>query len=358
MNIFIDTERLRDPHSGLGQFCQLLGQELVRQQPPGAGLTFLVPAGHTEAFGQGVSYQQAGWWRRLWKPNHFDVWHCTHQDSVYLPHSGQNDKSKLILTIHDLNFLERPDYDEARKAQRLAFLQQKISQAAALTTISEYTASVVRQQFTLPDVPLRVIYNGTPLITSTEPPESSLTAALAEGPFFLFVGAIHPKKNLHTLLPLLEAFPDWKLVLAGVDQHPYAAHLRDQASQLDLSERLEMPGAVSEATKQWLYQQCGALLFPSLSEGFGLPVVEAMHFGKPVFLSRLTSLPEIGGKDAYYFNSFEPEDMAETIYDGLSDFAANPFRAARLRQRAAQFSWEEAARAYWALYSEIGLPHT
>ncbi|MGV3561258.1 glycosyltransferase family 4 protein [Larkinella arboricola] len=344
MNIFIDTERLRDLNSGLGQFCLQLGQELVRQKPPSARLTFLVLKGQEGVFGTNVHYQTAAWWRKWYNPGTYDLWHCTHQDSRFWPTSRQ---TRTVLTVHDLNFLERTDYNDAKKENRLTALQRKVDRASALTTISEYTASVARQHLTLPNVPLAVIYNGNSL-------DRAIAQPLAvSNPFFLFVGVIHPKKNLHTLLPLLEAFPEWQLVLAGPDTHPYAAHLREQAQHLEIADRLVMPGAVTEAVKSWLYQHCDAFLFPSLSEGFGLPVVEAMSCGKPVFLSRLTSLPEIGGTDAYYFESLEPEEMAETVFAGLNDFRANPFRATRLRQQAARFSWERAAQQYWQLYTDL-----
>ncbi|WP_421829485.1 glycosyltransferase family 4 protein [Larkinella sp.] len=344
MNLFFDTERLRDLNSGLGQFCLQLGLELVRQRPDSAQLTFLVLEGQQGIFGPDVAYQTATWWQKWYTPGRYDIWHCMHQDSRFLPASKKN---RLILTIHDLNFLERPDYDDAKKARKLAVLQRKVDRASALTTISAYTASVVRQHLKLTDIPLGVIYNGNSHNRSIS------QAVDISAPFFLFVGVIHPRKNLHTLLPLLEAFPEWRLVLAGPDGHPYATHLRKQAQQLGIADRLIMTGAVDEATKNGLYQACDAFLFPSLSEGFGLPVVEAMSYGKPVFLSRRTSLPEIGGKDAYYFDSEEPESMAETIFDGLNDFRANPFRADRLRQQAARFSWERAAQQYWKLYSEV-----
>lgn len=349
MTIFIDTERLRDLNSGLGQFCLQLGLQLVRQRPDSAQLTFLVPEGQQGIFGPDVAYQTATWWRKWYSPGRYDVWHCMHQDSRFLPASKKN---RLILTIHDLNFLERPDYDDAKKARKLAVLQRKVDRASALTTISEYTASVVRQHLKLLNTPLSVIHNG--YSAPSDSINQSATQPLPiQNPYFLFVGVIHPRKNLHTLLPLLEAFPEWRLVLAGPDGHPYATHLRQQAQQLEIADRLIMTGAVDEATKNGLYQACDAFLFPSLSEGFGLPVVEAMSYGKPVFLSRRTSLPEIGGKDAYYFESEEPESMAETIFDGLNDFQANPFRADRLRQQAARFSWERAAQQYWKLYSEV-----
>lgn len=351
--LFIDAERLRDLNSGLGQVCLHLGHELVRQCLPDWKLTFLVPKGQTGIFGDKVSYVEAGWLRKVWVSGKFDVWHCLHQDSSFLPRAGQG---KLLVTIHDLNFLARTDYTEAKKARKLARLQSRINQAAALTAISNYTASEVRQHLSLHQ-PLTVIPNGVavdpaqaPAFPSDDSPARSLDGGL---PFFLFLGVIHPKKNVHTLLPLLEAFPDYRLVLAGPDGHPYAQHIREQARKLGVGDRLLMPGAIDEPTKLWLYAHCDAFLFPSLSEGFGLPVAEAMTFGKPVFVSNLTSLPEVGGKEAYYFDSFEPERMAKTLHDGLHDFAQNPLRQQRMQKRAAQFAWSSVAAEYWKVYERL-----
>ena len=114
-----------------------------------------------------------------------------------------------------------------------------------------------------------------------------------------------------------------------------------------------MPGPVDEPTKWWLYAHCEAFLFPSLSEGFGLPVVEAMHVGKPVFLSNLTSLPEIGGREAVYFVDFEPDTLVETLRAGMIAFYEDPLKADRLRWQANRFSWQKAARQYWAVYEQV-----
>ena len=361
-SLFIDTERLRDLNSGLGQVCLHLGQELVRQQPHDRNghpwkLTFLVPKGQTGVFGDSVNYLEASWGRKLLIPGQYDVWHCLHQDSAYLPSPLVNKSARLMLTIYDLNFLERADYSAAKKARRIAQLQRKIDRATLVTAGSAYTASVVREHLRIPErLPLEVVYTGVAVDPANTPadlePHSPLRA-FTDSAFFLSVGVIHPKKNVHTLLPLLEAFPDYRLILAGPNGHPYAQHIREQAQKLGVADRLLMPGAVDEATKLWLYAHCEAFLFPSLSEGFGLPVAEAMTFGKPVFSSNLTSLPEVGGKEAYYFTDFEPEQMAKTVHDGLHDFGQNPLREERMKKRAAGFSWPSIAREYWALYQSL-----
>jgi glycosyltransferase involved in cell wall biosynthesis len=95
-------------------------------------------------------------------------------------------------------------------------------------------------------------------------------------------------------------------------------------------------------------------MFPSLTEGFGLPALEAMYFGRPVFLSNLTSLPEIGGEEAFYWHDFEPASMKRCVEQGLANFDAQA--GARVRARALSFSWDRCTDEYLALYRQLIQP--
>ena len=106
---------------------------------------------------------------------------------------------------------------------------------------------------------------------------------------------------------------------------------------------------VNDAQKAWLYAHCEAFLFPSLAEGFGLPPVEAMHFGKAVFLSRLTSLPEVGGDAAFYWDDFAPASMRRGIEESLLRHAL-PGHAAATHAHARTFTWQRCATAHVDLY--------
>jgi glycosyltransferase involved in cell wall biosynthesis len=296
-----------------------------------------------------LQYREASWRYKLYSPGQFDVWHNLHQDGVYWPAQRPD---KLILTINDLNFLERADYSAAKKNRKLAAVQRRIDRAQVLTTISNYTGMVVREQLKVPETtPLKTVYIGVSALP-TPPAEAPAGLPGVNKPFFLYLGVLHPKKNIHVLLALAQAFPDYNLVLAGRNDHPYARHLTEQANQLGVSDNVIQTGPVDELTKSWLYTHCEAFLFPSLSEGFGLPVVEAMRMGKPVFLSRLTSLPEIGGSEAFYFDSFEPEAVVETLRAGMRDYYDDPLKAQRLKWQSNRFSWENTAKQYWKLYLE------
>ena len=109
---------------------------------------------------------------------------------------------------------------------------------------------------------------------------------------------------------------------------------------------------ISDAQKAWAYEHCAGFVFPSLTEGFGLPPIEAMHFGKPVFLARRTCLPEVGGSVADYFDSFDAASMKAVVQAGLARHA-EPGRAAAIQAHAAQFNWDRTADAYLALYRRL-----
>jgi len=138
------------------------------------------------------------------------------------------------------------------------------------------------------------------------------------------------------------------LVLAGPRSRESDA-LRAQVERGD-PPNLRVLQDISDAQKSWLYANCAAFLFPSLTEGFGLPPLEAMHFGKPVFLSRLTSLPEVGGDAAAYFDGFEPLAMRRCIEAALPALAT---RTDAIRAHAAGYTWDRAGDAYLALYRDL-----
>jgi len=134
-----------------------------------------------------------------------------------------------------------------------------------------------------------------------------------------------------------------ELIVAGkLDEPDYICNMKKQADAIGVGERLKILGPVSEADKAWYYQNCMAFSLPSLAEGFGAPVVEAMKFGKPVFLSARTSLLEIGKDVAFYFNSFEPSHMNEVFSNGIKEYNKNGL-ALKIQQRANYFRGEEKA---------------
>ena len=346
MKLLIDLSILRHPYCGLGQIALNYGRWLAghaHEIPSGIDITLLVPKPYIGAFGPYVGYLQARpIYRHLpWLLPRFDLWHSIHQLSPFRP---ANRRTRRIVTIHDLNFL----YEKhGRKRLRyLHRLQAECDRADTLCFISQFARQQALQHLRLGTTPLHTIYNGVQdLTTGPQRPPLGIDPAR---PFLLSIGVIKPKKNIHTLFPLMTLLPGYDLIVAGNDTDPYA---RDLRSQLPSHPNIRFTGIVDDDQRRWLYAHCTALLMPSLSEGFGLPVIEAMQWGKPVFASTHTSLPEIGGTHAFYFTDFQPAHMAGTLLQGLA--AYTPAKAQDAKTHAATFNYDTHMTRYCNLYQTI-----
>jgi len=269
----------------------------------------------------------------------------SHQDSKYWP---LRLSTPVLLTIHDLNFLhERPASDIPRCLRKI---QRRVDRAQAIATVSDFSAQQIRDHLDLGNKPLRVIYNGlsAPRLSQSRRPDF-----LPPGPFLFTIGDITAKKNFHVLLDMLEHLPDHHLVIAGRKADRYARYIESEVARRRAQDRIYLPGEIPDDVRQWLYENCDAFMFPSIAEGFGLPVIEAMSFGKPVFLAHSTSLPEIGGKHAFYWTNFEPAAMARRLLEGIRAAERNPRFADECRAHAGRFSWERAAQDYLQYYRDI-----
>jgi glycosyltransferase involved in cell wall biosynthesis len=326
--ILIDFEKMKDPYSGLGQFCAHLKIYFDKSSLP-------------------IMYWIPGKFQKLAKKFPFllpacDVFHAVHQDSPYIPSSS---KTKYVLTIHDLNAL----YEETQFGAGDFYkknVQKKINRASVVTFISHFTKSEVEKHFNLKNIETKVIYNGISLGTSSTPP-----SIIPESKFLFSVGTVLPKKNFHVLIDFMKLLPDYQLIIAGTTFHTYAKEMLKTIEAEKLSDRIHLVGTIDEAEKLWFYQHASAFLFPSLLEGFGLPVAEAMSQGLPLFLSDKTSLPEIGGEEAFYFKNFDPESMKEVFVTGMKNFT--PDKKERLIARSKLFDWKTAADEYLAIYSNL-----
>lgn len=170
-------------------------------------------------------------------------------------------------------------------------------------------------------------------------------------PFIFALGTVLQKKNFH-VLPCLLKGNDYLLVIAGLINKEYEHRIIEQTRLHGVEDRVILTGPVSEEDKYWYYKNCLAFAFPSLAEGFGFPLVEAMYYGKPCFASNLTSLPEIGGNHAYYFDDFDPAAMQAVFSKGMQHYATTQ-PAGKIRARAMEFNWQAAARDYLAAYHSL-----
>lgn len=344
--LLVDIYKTNKPYSGLGQFSQNFHDELLQAKPQGYDISFLHPKPFERADDDDLGYLPVSF-RKRYMPflnTGFDIWHSLHQFPSHLP----NSKTCHILSIHDLNFLS--EKSDGKAAKYLKRLQRNVDRANVITVISDYTKKLVQENLNLKGKPVSTIHNGVRLNSF---PEAVKPSFVQSENFFFSIGIFNAKKNFHVLLPLMEHF-DGQLILSGDHNTEYGNKIKGDIEKLGLKNKVILSGTISDQDKYWLYKNCKAFLFPSLAEGFGLPVIEAMLLGKPVFLSEYTSLPEIGGKAAYYWQSFEKQEMIKQLEDGLSDYQSNTdVVQSNIINHAKSFSWESCIESYINLYNSI-----
>lgn len=352
-SIILDCDLMRFPNSGLYHYCLNIGLAVNRQleaagQEP---MKMYVPPSEKDSFDSGTHTITEKKWHKFWKPFLHDckVWHAPFQSGRIIPDKRKHPGIKVVLTIHDLNPLHEGKTKEEQR-RSISHTQSLIDRSDAIVCISEFTKSDVLKNCKVGSKPVYVIHNGVHRVAIDGIP---LQKPLVARPFLFGMGYVNTKKNYHSLLPLLRHNPELELVVAGkLDDPDYINRMKKEAQQLGVADRLRLTGPVSEADKAWYLRNCLAFVHPSLAEGFGAPVVEAMLFGKPLFLSNLTSLPEIGGDAAFYFSSFDGEHMQEVFAEGMQRYQALDMSAVVIK-RAAQFDWEKNAAQYIQVYQSL-----
>lgn len=352
MKVFLESHNLKNPYTGFGQFNYHLLKGFYSCKDP--DIRFVVHSPKIDwlkkEFGDFFSYKtyrshrRYGWGRVR---KRYDVWHSLNQNTKVEPAFDL----PYVLTIHDVNFVQEISNDP--KHPRNLQFEEKLRRADAITYISEFAKQSTHDFFDVPKVPEYVIYNGNPIVermdtTGFKPDER------IDKPFFFGIGNFLERKNYHLLVEMMTYFPDHQLVLAGDDTRPYGNKVRGTIERLGLSDRVLLVGKVDDLGKQYYFEHCEALLFPSLREGFGLPPIEAMAFGRPIFLANTTSLPEIGGEHAFYFQDFDPAQMARDVEEGLNRYSDRPeFYKTALKKQAARFDWTRAAQEYLDVYKTL-----
>jgi glycosyltransferase involved in cell wall biosynthesis len=214
-----------------------------------------------------------------------------------------------------------------------------------IIAVSQFTADQVHELLGVGRSRLRVIAHGAHMPDAVPRVEEKM---------ILTVGAIQRRKNTERLVEAFESLPtDWKLVLAGAASGFGAEKILERIAKSPARERIQVAGYVSEDELKSLYARAAIFAFPSLDEGFGIPVLEAMAHGVPVVTSNRSALPEVAGEAALLV---DPEDTG-ALTQALSELIADPGRRSSLseagRVRAALFPWERAVAETYSVYQEL-----
>ena len=347
-SVLIDLDKLKDLTTGLGQVALFFGTEISKIQDNDLKFTFLVPNNFVGYFGNNVNYETISLKHRYlpFLNKKYDLWYTIHQDSPFFP----NRLTPFVLTINDLNFLGEKCITKAKR--RLKRLQKKVDKSTLITVISKYTETQVRANLNIPNhIPINVIYCGVDVQTFENVKKPDFAP---EGDLLFSIGVIQAKKNIQVLIPFMEKLPEnYKLVITGNKTSEYANLIEKEIAAKNLGHRVFLPGKISDEDKFWMYNNCKAVLFPSKFEGMGFPPVEAMRFGKPVFASTHSSIPEVSEDKAYYWDNFDPEYMSAVFIEKIKEFNNDSNRPTLLKEHSIKFNWSENAKTYVKLFKEI-----
>ncbi len=252
---------------------------------------------------------------------------------------------RAVSTFHDL-FVLTAEYSSREFRDRFARQARQAAERSDLViTVSRFTASQVRDLLGVDESRIRVIPHGVRL-----PP---LEASARREKMILHVGALQRRKNILRLLRAFESVPaGWRLVFAGAAGYG-AGEILDSIRRSPRRPDIDVLGYVPAPVLAGLYSRARILAFPSLDEGFGIPVLEAMAWGVPVVTSNRSALPEVAGDAALLVDPVNEEEIAHALVSLVRDEKLASALAERGRKRAAEFPWVQAVARTWAVYREV-----
>ena len=297
--------------------------------------------------------------RRVWEQlapllvGNYDLLHFPYDSCIGLK------RGKFVVTLHDAKPILFPAVTNRRNWKQTLkdmIAQNPFEKIDHVITVSECSRRDLIEQMGIPEDRITVIYQGVDL-KKFSPSISELGNRLDYMPYVLCVAGTDPTKNVKSLI---EAFsklvPEIRnrhhLVLVGDVQKN--KELQQCVQERGIEKRTIFTGVVSDAQLAELYQQASVFVFPSLYEGFGLPVLEAMACGCPVITSNTSSLPEVVGSAGMLVNPCDREELIEALTKVLTDTELTNILRRSGREQAEKFSWEHTARKTADLYERIG----
>ena len=371
MRIGLDGFPLVWPKTGVGHYTFELATELARMAPEHS-FELVAPADYPAEVAAAIekirnltavsvkaNFLSRRWWAvglpRYVRTARLDLFHGTNYEAPL------GNRSRNVLTVHDLSVVTHKDAHEAKLARRARRrLPIMVRTAARIITPTETVRLELIERFKL-DPNLVVVTPEAPRKTFRPIPFSETIETRErlgiEDNFILFVGTIEPRKNLVTLL---RAFAELlrqtrhrpQLVIAGLRGWLTEEFDRTLAAA-EFGDRVRLIGYVGDEDLRALYSSCKAFVFPSVYEGFGLPPLEAMACGAPVIASRIATLEETLGANAILIPPTDEPAMAKAIALLLENESERERMSAAGLKHAARFTWEKTAALTLNVYREL-----
>lgn len=267
-----------------------------------------------------------------------------------------------VVTIHDLVWEKYPQ--TMRWSGWLAdrvLAPQAMARADAIIAVSQSTRQDIIERYPHYEDKIHVICPGVAALAGTPNDKAAEFSNRPTGDFALFVGTLEPRKNLAGLLKALAGLKKkglltGKLRIVGGQGWRHAS-LEGMIGAHNLQDRVTAMGFVSDETLDSLYQQAHFLIMPSLYEGFGIPIIEANHYGIPVMTSNISSMPEAAGNAGLLVDPLDSDDIARGWQRLWNDQGLYDDLAAEARPNAARFSWQKSAERMEALFDHLVADH-
>ena len=341
MKIALDaTYSLGRNLSGVGVYSRQILDGLARTHPQARFLHCYRPHRFLASFSERLPPNASR--RLLWKdwPRSTDLFHGLNQ------RIDSDRYRRTVSTFHDL-FVLSGDYSAPEFRARFAAQAGRAAERSdRIIAVSHFTARQAEQLLEVDPARIRVIPHGVrPAPQSSQPP--------SRDQLILFVGAIQRRKNATRLVEAFEGVArGWKLVLAG----SMGFGAEETLERIELSPRksdIQVLGYVPDQALEDLYRRASIFAFPSLDEGFGMPILDAMARGVPVLTSKTSAMPEVSGDAALLVDPLDVTSIGQGLLKLTSDDALRADLMRKGLKRSAEFSWEKAVEATWNVYQEL-----
>ena len=292
------------------------------------------------------------------KELNLDMLHCTSNTAPI------RCKIPLILTLHDIIFLEPRDKNNKSFYQNMGWFYRRLvvpkilKKCKRIITVSNYEMNNIMSKLNIPQEKMAMIYNGynewfKPL-TDTE---QVYKKYIDEPGYFFFLGNTDPKKNTERTLIAYAKYLEKssvkrKLLMADLDKQ-YLDDIVERNHLEEMMKSVVMSGYIVNSDLPYIYNNAFAFLYTSLRESFGIPLLEAMACGTPVITSNTSSMPEIGGPDAILVNPENPEEIVDKMLELEDDYELYRKQEDIGLVRAEQFSWQQTAELLLNLYERV-----
>ncbi|MBO4960952.1 MAG: glycosyltransferase family 4 protein [Flavobacteriales bacterium] len=370
LKIGYDAKRLFNNRSGLGNYSRTLVRDILSRHTNDVCYLFTpkrsVEVDFLPSTQCRVVMPRGGWklLKSLWRTVRIapkcrkEKINVFHGLSHELPYGIEKMGVKTVLTVHDLIFMRHPEfYNRTDVKIHTKKIRYAVQVADVIIAISNQTKVDIMELLGVEEEKIRVVYQGITRHSlydmSLKEAEEELKSFLLPTKYILCVGTMEERKNQLKLCQALKNIPEAHLVIVGRSSGGYGQMLHRYIRENDIADRVKIFSDVTDSQLSAFYKKCLYVVYPSVYEGFGLPIVEAMAYGKPVLTTRGGCFEEAGGRAAWYMDSSDVNDIARCIRRLWADGFARDILRENAREQLKKFSAENTSEKIYEIYRSL-----